>query len=179
MREEELARLGPMAGTLGTGARVYRAGFVVPDLDEAVRGARARARRHVRARRRLSLRHARDAPRVLGTCCYAYAYSTRPAHVELIRRRPARCLDFDDQRRGHHLGVWTDDIGGEADRLDGLGMPRLWWVHGPDGQLVFSYHDTSYGFYIELVNDAFRPGLADSFRAADPSLVPRREAERA
>jgi len=176
MHDDELARLGPLAGTLGTGARVYHAGFVVPDLDEAmavlgpVLGVTFGPAVELPFTTLETPRGSRDVRLRL-------AYSTRPAHVELIASAPGTLWDFDDERRGHHLGVWTDDIGGEADRLDRLGMARLWWVRGPDGELVFSYHDTPYGFYIELVNDAFRAGLAESFRAADPSLVPGREVD--
>jgi hypothetical protein len=178
MQEDELARLGPLAGTLGAGARVYHTGFVVPDVDEAIAvlGPVLGVTFAPAVELPFTTLETPEGPRDV---LLRLAYSTRPAHVELISSAPGTLWDFDDQRRGHHLGVWTDDIGGEADRLDRLGMPRLWWVHGPDGQLVFSYHDTSYGFYIELVNDAFRPGLAESFRAADPSLVPGREGERA
>ena len=65
--------------------------------------------------------------------------------------------DFDDRRRGHHLGVWADDVEAEADRLEGLGMTRLWWARDADGTMTFSYHDTPYGFYLELVTSVARP----------------------
>src|SRR6476646_3431264 len=170
MHQEELARLGVLAGTLGSGARVYHAGFVVPDLEEAIAALGPALG--------ITFGPVVDLPfTILQTpdgardVALRLTYSTRPVHVELISSAPGTLWDFADQRRGHHLGVWAEDIAKEADRLQGLGMPRLWWVDGPDGELVFSYHDTPYGFYIELVNDAFRAGLVESFRAADPSLV--------
>jgi hypothetical protein len=178
MPEDELARLGPLAGTMGTGSRVYHVGFVVPDLEEAIAtlGPALGITFGPAAELPFTTLETPEGPRDV---VLRLTYSPRPVHVELISSASGTLWDFDDQRRGHHLGVWTDDIAMEADRLDGLGMPRLWWVHGPDGALVFSYHDTPYGFYIELVNDAFRAALAESFRAIDPTLILDTEVERA
>jgi hypothetical protein len=171
MQKDELARLGSLAATMGTGSRVYHVGFVLPHLEDAI--ATLGPALGITFGPVVELPFTTlETPAGARDVVLRLTYSPRPVHVELISSAPGTLWDFDDQRRGHHLGVWTDDIASEADRLDRAGMPRLWWVRGPDGALVFSYHDTPYGFYIELVNDAFRAGLAESFRAADLSLVP-------
>jgi len=164
---EDLARLGVLAATMGAGSRVYHVGFVVPDLEEAI--ATLGPALGVSFLPPLELPFSTlETPAGAREVSLRLTYSTRPVHVELIASVSGSLWDFDDRRRGHHVGIWADDIESEADRLDGLGMPRLWWVRGPDGVMIFSYHDTPYGFYIELVNSTFRNGLAESFRAAGP-----------
>lgn len=167
---DELARLGLLAGTMGSGARIYHVGFVVPDLDEAM--ATLGPALGVTFLPPMDLPFPTlETPEGPRAVALRLTYSTRPVHLELIGTAPGSLWDFDDHRRGHHLGIWTEEIADEADRLDSHGMKRLWWVFGDDGAMVFSYHDTPYGFYIELVNSAFRAGLADVFRAVDPGVA--------
>lgn len=163
----ELETLGVLAGTFGSSSRVYHVGFVVPDVDEAIGtlGKTLGVTFMPATAFPFPVLQTPSGPREVPL---RLTYSLRPVHVELIGSAPGSLWDFEDRRRGHHLGVWTEEIESEADRLGGLGMPRLWWVHDPEGRMVFSYHDTPYGFYIELVNSAFRRGMADSFRALDP-----------
>lgn len=163
---EELARLGVLAGTVGSSSRVYHVGFVVPDLQEAI--ATLGPALGISFLPPLELPFSiLETPAGSREVSLHLTYSTRPVHVELIGSVSGSLWDFEDRRRGHHVGVWADDMEAEADRLDSLGMPRLWWVRAPDGAIIFSYHDTPYGFYIELVNSGFRSGLAESFRAAE------------
>jgi catechol 2,3-dioxygenase-like lactoylglutathione lyase family enzyme len=163
---DEMSSLGVLAGTFGRNARVYHVGFVVPDLDEAIATLGPVLGVHF-MRPAVFPFPVLETPLGPREVSLRLSYSTQPMHVELIGSAPGSLWDFEDRRRGHHVGVWSDDIANEAERLDRRGMPRLWWVHGPDGNLVFSYHDTPYGFYIELVNDAFRAGLADTFRSEE------------
>ena len=70
------------------------------------------------------------------------------------------------------MGVWADDIRAEAARLEQLGMRKLWWSADESGEVSgFSYHETPYGFYIELVDSVARSFYPDWFRAADPALA--------
>jgi hypothetical protein len=169
-QSEELARLGLLAGTMGAGARVYHVGFVVPDLHDAIStlGPALGITFSPPIDLPFTTLETPDGPREVSL---RLTYSTRPVHVELISSAAGTLWDFADERRGHHLGVWTDDVAAEAERLDGLGLRRLWWVRGDDGRMVFSYHDTPYGFYIELVDNAARAGMPDWFRALDPELA--------
>ena len=167
---DELARLGVLAGTMGSAARVYHVGFVVPDIEEAI--ATLGPALGITFAPPIDLPFPTlETPAGPREVALRLAYSTRPVHVELVSSAPGTLWDFADQRRGHHLGVWADDVATEADRLESLGLARLWWVPGDDGRMVFSYHDTPYGFYIELVDSAARAGMPDWFRAVDPSLT--------
>lgn len=170
--QEELSRLGVLAGTLGAGASVYHVGFVVPDLEAAIDVMSTVLGVPFTAPMALPFTALQtpDGPRDVPL---RFAYSTRPVHVELIESAPGTLWDFDDRQRGHHLGVWADDVAAESDRLEGVGLERLWWAEGEDGRLAFSYHATPFGFYLELVDTvakAFYPGW---FGSVDPEVAPR------
>ena len=159
------------AGTFGPGSRVYHVGFVVPDLEEGI--ATMTEVLGVPFTEPITMAGLRlmtpDGPRVE---VLRLAYTTRPANVELIGTVSGTLWDFDDQHRGHHLGVWTDDVEAEAHRLEGLGLPALWWGEGAEGRWMFSYDLTPYGFYVELVDTVARSFYPEWFSAADPSLAP-------
>lgn len=159
------------AGTFGPGSRVYHTGFVVPDLDEAI-GVMTKA---------LGVPFTPPfelpglelwTPAGRRDTVLRLTYSTRPANVELIESAPGTLWDYDDRHRGHHLGVWADDVEAEAHRLAGLGMPALWWGVGADGRRVFSYHLTPYGVYIELVDTVAQAFYPQWFASVDPGLPP-------
>lgn len=166
MAGTEEAGLGLLAATMGPSARVYHVGFVVPDLAEAA--ASLGAALDVTFTEPMVLPdfevHTREGRRDLEL---RLVYSTRPVHVELIEDAPGTLWDFADSQRGHHLGVWADDVAVEADRLDALGWERVWWAVGGDGQLAFTYHQTPYGFYVELVGTVAKAFYPEWFRAAE------------
>jgi len=159
------------AGTFGLGSRVYHVGFVVPDLEEGIAtmtevlGVPFTEPIDLAGLQLMTPEGPRDEVLRL-------AYTTRPANVELIGTVSGTLWDFDDAHRGHHLGVWSDDVQAEAARLTALGMPALWWGVGTEGRWMFSYHLTPYGMYIELVDTIARAFYPQWFAAADPSLAP-------
>jgi catechol 2,3-dioxygenase-like lactoylglutathione lyase family enzyme len=161
--------LGILASTLGPGAKAFHAGYVVPDLDEAIAtmtavlGVPFTAPMDVPA---MQL-HTPDGVREV---CFRMSYSTRPAHVELIATQPGTLWDFDDHQRGHHIGIWADDVAAESRRLEALGLPAVWWADDGNGGRTFGYHQTPYGFYLELVSTAAQAFYPDWFRSADPTL---------
>jgi hypothetical protein len=166
---DDLAELGVLAATMGGDARVYHVGFVVPDLEEAI--ASLGPALGITFLPPFELPYSTlETPSGSREVTLRLTYSTRPTHVELIQSDAGTLWDFDDRRRGHHLGVWADDVEAEADRLEGLGMTRLWWARDADGTMTFSYHDTPYGFYLELVTSVARPGMPGWFRSVDPAL---------
>jgi catechol 2,3-dioxygenase-like lactoylglutathione lyase family enzyme len=156
---------------MGSGARVYHVGFVVPDLDAAI--ADVSEGLGVTFTEPMTLPYPTlqtpDGPKDVSL---RLAYTARPAHIELIGDVPGSLWDFTDSRRGHHLGVWADDVDAEADRLDARGWRRMWWATNEDGRLAFSYHDTPYGFYIELVGTVAKGFYPTWFSQADPELLP-------
>src|SRR6185437_13803844 len=147
---DDLAKLGLLAGTMGEGARIYHVGFVVPDLEAAM--ADLGEGLGVTFAEPMTLPyttlHALDGAHEV---TLRLSYTTRPVHIELIGNAPDSLWDFADRQRGHHLGVWADDVDAEAARLEARGWRRLWWALNDDGRLAFSYHETPYGFYIELI----------------------------
>jgi hypothetical protein len=165
----DLARWGVLAATVGERARVYHVGFVVQDLDSAAAslGAALGVTFTPPAELPYPELMTPEGPR---PARLRLTYATRPVHVELIENCGGTLWDWESRERGHHLGVWAEDIAAEADRLDALDMPRLWWVHGDDGEMVFSYHATPFGFYIELVSTAWKAAYPLMFSAADPTL---------
>jgi len=151
------AGLGLLAATLGTRARVFHAGFVVRDFAAAMKllGEALRvdwAKPLETPPMRLGTRDGEiEVPRMRLT------YSVQPVHVELIEAIPGTLWEADTGLRGHHIGVWTDDLAGESARLESLGLPLH--THGVDeaGKLAtFAYHETTFGMYLEIVDTAAR-----------------------
>ena len=166
MADDDPMGLGLLQATMGPDARVYHVGFVVPDLEAAVTSLGPAL--GVTFTEPMVL-PSFDVHTVAGPADLELrlVYSTTPVHVELIQSAPGTLWDFDDRQRGHHLGVWADDVETEADRLDQLGMGRVWWATGEDGRMAFSYHDTGLGFYIELVGTVAKAFYPEWFRATD------------
>jgi hypothetical protein len=147
--------LGLLAATLGATARVFHAGFVVRDLDAAmsVLGA-ALAVNWAKplAAPAMKLRTPAGDIEIPGM---RLTYSAQPAHVELIEAVPGTLWEAETGMRGHHVGMWTDDLAGEVARLEALGLPLH--THGLDGAgrlSTFAYHETNFGMYLELVDTA-------------------------
>jgi Glyoxalase/Bleomycin resistance protein/Dioxygenase superfamily len=168
--EQEWNSLGALATSFGRNARVYHVGFVVPDLTEGIAAMEAILGVPFTAPMELPMPvvHSSQGKHEI---TIRYAYSTQPAHVELIESVPGTLWDFDDPDRCHHLGVWTDDVAAESDRLAAMGMPATWWGQDEDtGHRFFSFHRTPFGFYIELVDSVAKPFYPSWFGAADPAL---------
>lgn len=167
----ELHRLGVFAGLFGPRARVFHVGFVVPDLDDARSTMTEILGVPVTEPMELPLGelYTPDGQRDVAL---RFAYSTRPVNVELIESVGGSVWDFEDPDRGHHLGLWTDDVAAESDRLTALGMPAAWW--GTDlssGRQMFSYHRTPFGFYVELVDTIAQSFYPAWFANADPAVL--------
>lgn len=164
--KEELERLGVLAATMGADARVYHVGFVVPALDAAM--TKLGEALGIVFTEPMNLPFTKlQTPDGERDVALRFAYSTRPVHIELIAAAPGTLWDFATQERGHHVGVWADDVESEATRLESLGMPRVWWASDLEGRPAFSYHETPFGFYIELVGAAAKAFYPDWFRAAE------------
>jgi hypothetical protein len=146
--------LGLLAATMGPTARAYHAGYVVRDLEQAmdVLGAAMDVvwapPMDYPGRRFMTRDGEIDVPQLRLT------YSTLPVHIELIQEAPGTLWVADEGGlRGHHIGVWADDLAADSQRLVALGLPIH--THGLDehGNLAsFTYHETPFGLYIELVD---------------------------
>ncbi len=147
--------LGLLAATLGATARVFHAGFVVRDLDGAMSllgealGVNWAKPLETPA---MKLRTGSGDIEIPGM---RLTYSVQPAHVELIEEVAGTLWEAETGMRGHHVGMWTDDLAGEVARLEALGLPLH--THGLNdaGELAtFAYHETPFGMYLELVDTA-------------------------
>ena len=170
---EEFDRLGGLAATMGTDARIFHTGFVVPDLDATI--ADMKDTLGVVFMEPLEIAgvtlHSLDGTRE-DDITVRFAYSTRPCHIELIERVASKATfwSYDSRLRGHHIGVFTDDVAAEAGHLDSRGWEKVWWGTAPDGTMVFSLHETPYGFAVELVSSAGKEIFAQLFSQADPDI---------
>ena len=168
--ERDLVSLGLLASTLGVSARVYHIGFIVPDINEAVATMQEVLQVPFCPPKKLPFTQV-ETPQGPVPIELSISYSTRPCHVELIQADAGTMYDFDIPDRCYHLGVWAENMESEMERLAKLGMPPLWWGRMPDGSIPFSFHRTPFGFFIELVDGAFRYAYLRDWTEADPALV--------
>jgi catechol 2,3-dioxygenase-like lactoylglutathione lyase family enzyme len=78
-----------------------------------------------------------------------------PVHIELIEAAPGTIWDLGTGAAIHHVGLWTDDVAAEAQRLIDSGMPVIAGGLDNDDPLVpgfFSYHRNPQGGNLELVH---------------------------
>jgi Glyoxalase/Bleomycin resistance protein/Dioxygenase superfamily len=59
----------------------------------------------------------------------------------------------------HHLGYWSDDVEGDATRLERSGFVVEALGRVPNGAAQWSYHRAPDGFRVELVDRALQPML--------------------
>jgi catechol 2,3-dioxygenase-like lactoylglutathione lyase family enzyme len=97
-----------------------------------------------------------------------YTYSAEgPQHIELLEGAPGSFWDGNDHPGAHHVGVWVDDVGGDADRLVGLGWALVGAHRSPeDGYGVYSYLQPPSGLIVELVDRAVLPHFEAWWAAA-------------
>jgi hypothetical protein len=138
---------------LGTSA-LYHVGYVVPDIAAAT----AQFSDAIGARWVDHVVHARyldeNDQRVDTELHTAYSLEG-PMHVELIEAAPGTIWDLGTGAAIHHVGLWTDDVSAEAQRLVDSGMPVIAGGLDNDDPGVpgfFSYHRNPQGGNVELVH---------------------------
>jgi hypothetical protein len=90
-----------------------------------------------------------------------------PAHIELIEAAPNTVWALDGRSTIHHIGLWSDDIPAEAERLARSGMPAVATGLGPSGESAdgfFSFHDNPIGGKVELVDVSKQQALYEWIR---------------
>jgi hypothetical protein len=80
-------------------------------------------------------------------------------HLELLQGAPGSIWDANVHGAGvHHIGVWSDDVGGETAALIAHGWTLRMASHPPDaGFGAFTYVQPHSGLIVELVTTAVRP----------------------
>lgn len=98
-----------------------------------------------------------------------FTYSAGEAqHIELLEGPPASIWDGREQPGLHHVGVWSDDVAGETERLVEQGWTlRLAQVAPEDGYGVFTYVEPPSGLLVELVWSAVEPMFARWFAGGE------------
>jgi hypothetical protein len=86
-------------------------------------------------------------------------YSTEgPVHLELLQGEAGSIWDADDFPGAHHFGVWSDDPGGDVQRLLDAGWTLEMAANSPaEGYGRFAYVRSPTGFLIEPVTSANKP----------------------
>ena len=95
--------------------------------------------------------------------------------VEEFASPGALAASFGTQARVYHvgfvvpdLGVWTEDVAAESERLTALGVPPLWWATDEiTGRPFFSFYRAALGFDIELVDTVTKPFYPQWFASHD------------
>lgn len=87
-------------------------------------------------------------------------YSTEAPRLELIEEVPGSIWVRNEHSNLHHIGVWTEGLAGESDRLAGMQCPlQLAGVVGGEAPKMWAYHGGELGVRIELVDVALRPTM--------------------
>jgi len=98
-------------------------------------------------------------------------YSIDAPHLELIEEVPGSVWVLNPHSNIHHIGFWSDDLGGDWAGLHGGGCPfEVMGDSGGSEPLLWSYHNDRLGVRIELVDEVLRAGMQagwDSAAGAD------------
>lgn len=100
-----------------------------------------------------------------------YTYSAEgPQHIELLEGPAGTFWDGREAPGAHHVGVWTDDVQAETDRLVSLDWTLLGAQHDPAagaGAGMFTYlQPPGGGLIVELVDSAVLPHFESWWSAA-------------
>ena len=141
------------ASAFGVGTSgIYHVGYVVADLDAAMTqftdAIGARWVDHV-----VRARYRDAAEQVVEVELHTSFTLDGPVHVELIQAAPGTIWELGPGPRIHHIGLWTDDVAAEAQRLVRSGLPVVaGGLDDVDASVpgYFSYHDNPHGGKVEL-----------------------------
>jgi hypothetical protein len=99
-----------------------------------------------------------------------FTYSSEgPQHVELLEGAPGSIWDGRESPGLHHVGIWSDDVGGETQALVDAGWTLRIAQQAPeDGYGVFTYvQPPGSQMLVELVWSAVKP-MFDRWFAGGP-----------
>ncbi len=91
-----------------------------------------------------------------------------PQHIELLQGTPGSVWDGREQPGLHHVGLWSDDLVGETERMVATGWTlRLAQRDPAEGYGAFTYVQPPSGLLVELVSSALKP-MFDRWFAGGP-----------
>lgn len=89
---------------------------------------------------------------------FTYSAGDGPQHIELLEGEPGSIWDGREQPGLHHMGVWSDDVAADTQRMVDLGWAVALGQRGPDeGYGAFTYVVPPSGIIVEFVSSAIRP----------------------
>ncbi len=89
---------------------------------------------------------------------FTYSAGDGPQHIELLEGAPGSIWDGREQPGLHHMGVWSDDVAADTQRMVDLGWTVALAQRGPeDGYGSFTYVVPPTGIIVEFVWSAVRP----------------------
>lgn len=143
---------------------VFHTGFVVADLDAAMPelAAALGVDWAPRQEQHLELR----TPDADLDVDLRFTYSTQPHHLELVEAVPGTlwALQPEGSSTAHHIGVWSDDVASDAERLGAAGAPWLVTYRTRSGRPTgFTYHRLASGGLVELVDRSRQAVFAEWF----------------
>lgn len=140
---------------------VFHTGYVVDDIaqamDELAEALHIRWARLQQREMRLRTPDGRSAIDLK----YTYSSGAQPPYVELLERVPGTLWETSTgPGRLHHLGIWSEDLAADSERLSSLGGELLvTFDTEAEGVTGFAYHRMPSGVLIELVDASTRPAM--------------------
>jgi hypothetical protein len=132
----------------------FHVGFVVPDLDVAMKEFRAALGIEWRAPIEATV-PLLGPEGVIESNVYSVYSGGGPPAIELVQSIPGTPLAGNGGVSFHHLGFWTDRLAGSSRDLETHGWPCAATVAGANREPSrFTLHRSSYGFYVELFDTA-------------------------
>ncbi|MCW2529086.1 MAG: hypothetical protein JWM76_3946 [Pseudonocardiales bacterium] len=146
---------------------IYHVGYVVENLDDAM----AQFTETIGARwvdHFVQVRYRSATDSIVDVELHTSFTLDGPTHIELIEAAPNTIWQLGPGPSIHHVGLWTDDIPAEAERLVRTGMPAVASginLTDESSPGYFSYHDNPLGGKVELVSITMQQGMHDWIRA--------------
>jgi catechol 2,3-dioxygenase-like lactoylglutathione lyase family enzyme len=140
-------------------ARIYHQGVRVPDLEAAMSelGHALSLTWCAPQARQQSVWLPESGPATV-PLRFTYSAGEGPQHIELLEGAPGSVWDGRQQPGLHHVGLWSDDIVAETERLVAAGWTlRMAQSEPAQGYGVFTYVQPPSGLLVELVSSAARP----------------------
>jgi hypothetical protein len=133
---------------------VFHVGFIVPDLDSAMKEFQAALGIEWRAPID-AIVPLRGPDSVIESNVYSVYSEGGPPAIELIQSVPGTPLAGSGGVSFHHLGFWTDRLASSSRDLDAHGWPCAATVASFDKEPSrFALHQSPHGFYVELFDTA-------------------------
>jgi len=94
-------------------------------------------------------------------------YSVEAPYLELIEEVPGTVWSCNEHSNLHHIGFWSDDLGGTSAALSAAGCPlQLCGRTDAVAPAAFAYHRNELGVRVEIVDSGIRDAMAFLFEPA-------------